>query len=518
MRKAALAMMAALAPSLLAVPACDFSLGFGDDARGGSGSHTTPSCDQPYLEFSPQTTTRAEATQRVEIEVHCAELVRCQPQVLFGGRPVAVIGQSHDLGQPTDDLSLEVAVPSAWQGELAVRFRCGDVTADGGEARYTARPVGWFASAATGYAPFAEERCLICPVLTEPRADGGIDAYSFGGDRELLRRSFVPSARSLEMDTTALAGLPAAEQEILLSGLLVDVDGDGCDELVWSDWATLLVAARQADGRWTLLQQLDAADPSEQTAGARLNALSDDPSIWQILAGDLDGDSDDDLVLMMDDSPPRVALNEAGRLRLLADGVLDDEALDGTGGALLDLDGDGDLDLVGGTGWVAEGAQVDYRDRIYHNRGDGRFAPAGPLSAEHTNTWMIEAFAMDGQRWLVASQLDAPPAVYRITAGGPQPLGSRGIAEPGILVAAQGTDTATLIQLGSQTDSLGYSPTLRRYDWDPAAGRFRLVHDGPLPEGMAGWPAPFAVLDVDGDAEPDLLTPGGLWLWRDFAG
>ncbi len=506
-----------LATSLFCMTACDFSLGFGEDGQGGSDSY---SCDQPYLEFSPQTTTRAEATQRVEIEVHCAELVRCQPQVLFGGRQVAVIGQSHDLGQPTDDLSLEVAVPSGWEGELAVSFRCGDVTADGGSARYAARPVGWFASAATGYAPFAEGRCLMCPVLTEPRADGGIDAYSFGGDGELLRRSLVPSARGLEMDTTALVGLPAAEQEILLSGLLVDLDGDGRDELVWSDWATLLVGARQADGRWTLLQQLDAADPSEQAAGAQPNELSDDPGIWQILAGDLDGDGDDDLVLMMDDSPPRVALNEASRLRLLADGVLDDEALDGTGGALADIDGDGDLDLVAGTGWLTKGAQVDYRDRIYRNRGDGRFEPAGPLTAEDSNTWMIETLDMAGQRWLVVGRLDAPPAMYRISAGGLDPLGSRGITRPGILVAAQGPGAATLIQLDSRIANLADSSqtVLRRYDWDPAAGRFRLVHAGPRPEGMAGWPAPFAVLDVDGDAEPDLLTPGGLWLWRDFAG
>ncbi len=506
-----------LASSLFCLTGCDFSFGFGEDGRqGGPDSYT---CDQPYLTFSPQQPTRAEASQRVEVEVHCAELYRCQPQVLFGGRPVAVVDQSADLGQPTDDLSLEVAVPSAWQGELAVRFRCGDVTADGGSARYRARPAGWFASAATGYAPFAESRCLMCPVLTEPRADGGIDAYSFGDDGELLRRSFVPTARGLEMDATALAGLPAAEQEILLSGLLVDLDGDGRDELVWSDWAALLVAARQDDGRWTLLQQLDAADPSEQTAGARLNALSDDPGIWQILAGDLDGDGDADLVLMMDDSPPRVALNEAGRLRLLADGVLDDEALDGTGGALLDLDGDGDLDLVAGTGWLIEGAQVDYRDRIYYNRGDGRFAPAGPLADEETNTWMVETLELDGQRWLVASRLDAPPAIYRITAGGLEPLGSRGIDQPGVLVAAQGPGVPTLIQFDSRIADLedAAQPTLRRYDWDPAAQRFRLLHAGPLPEGMAGWPAPFAALDVDGDAQPDLLTPGGLWLWRDFA-
>jgi hypothetical protein len=490
---------------------CDFELGFGQSSSTGIGADRM-GMGRPNLSFSPHTTVRAAPFQPVEVVLSGAQLRFCRPQVLFGERPVAVLSQSSDLTQPTKRLRLRVAVPSHWQGDFEVTLRCGDFALGSDKEIYHARPVGWFAAAVTGYDSFAEEPPLLCSAVAVRRDDGGVEQFSFGDQGALLRRRFSGERDRLSLETEVLDGLAAARGGWLLSAVHRDLDRDGRAELVWSDWTTLRLAERDVDGRWTLVQRLELGPLLAEAAGAGPAALKGNESIWSMAAGDLDGDGDDDLVLVMDDAPPQVVLYQAGRLQHLPAAVAGGQALDGTDGVLLDIDADGDLDLIAGTGWYEWGSDVDYRDRVYRNRGDGRFAAAEPLSEQSTNTWLLDTLAPAGQPLLLAGQLNAPPALFRVNGDRLEALGDLGIDQPGMLRAWQADAGRSLVQL----DTEAVPPKLRRWDWEPGAGLFRLVHAGPLPPGMSAVPAPFVVMDLDGDEQPDLLTPAGLWLWREL--
>ena len=140
---------------------------------------------------------------------------------------------------------------------------------------------------------------------------------------------------------------------------VADIDGDGKDEI----WRYANV------GFW--IWSVDAAWNVTQTAFLA-NALSDE--IMPVV-GDVDGDGDSDLVLFEDGlNTDRFVL-----FRRDASGLLVEEApaIGGPATHLGDVDGDGDLDGLccgGGTGPYPNNKRSDYM--ISFNDGNGQFSPA----------------------------------------------------------------------------------------------------------------------------------------------
>jgi hypothetical protein len=130
----------------------------------------------------------------------------------------------------------------------------------------------------------------------------------------------------------------------------------------------------------------------------------------------------------------------------------------GTGVALFDYDGDGDLDLYLVNGWRLQGREVVERgrDALYRNRGDGTFEDVTLEAGLGLDAWGcgVAVGDIDG---------DADPDLY-VTNFGPD--------------------------------------VLYRNNGD---GTFSAVPDSP---GIDGWSAPAVFFDADGDGDQDLFVGG----------
>ncbi len=92
--------------------------------------------------------------------------------------------------------------------------------------------------------------------------------------------------------------------------------------------------------------------------------------------GDIDGDGNEDLFLGGANGQPGVIYRHLGNgnIRPLPQRVLqEDLAYEDTAAALFDVDGDGDLDLLVGSGGNQVGEEMTYRSRLYLNNGKGNF-------------------------------------------------------------------------------------------------------------------------------------------------
>jgi len=139
------------------------------------------------------------------------------------------------------------------------------------------------------------------------------------------------------------------------------------------------------------------------------------PGLGAVL-GDVNGDGEQDLLLLEGEESPRLFLR-TGRERFEEDPAFRDAARatgGAVGGLLGDLDLDGDLDLV----LLATGGPNGTADRIFMNRGGGRFDPPVLLGAERSGAPQARgALAADldgdGMLDLLVARAGATPELWR---------------------------------------------------------------------------------------------------------
>jgi hypothetical protein len=141
---------------------------------------------------------------------------------------------------------------------------------------------------------------------------------------------------------------------------------------------------------------------------------SDGPAIagtpLAIVAADLDGDCDDDFIVLTDGGPPQVFLRDHGAF---AAGAMLDSTFGAVAVAAADVDGDGAIDLVLGGGSTLE---------LWLNDGAGNFTKSSTLAAGNHVT-AVTAVALgdltgDGVPDLIVGQSGAPLAAWIGAPGG----------------------------------------------------------------------------------------------------
>ena len=242
-----------------------------------------------------------------------------------------------------------------------------------------------------------------------------------------------------------------------------------------------------------------------------------------VAVGDLTGDGLDDLFLgSAFGQPGAVLVQRGGRFVALAQPALDaDAATEDVGAALLDADGDGDLDLyVASGGYEPEAASPMLRDRLYLNDGAGRLSPAPggavPTTAEASGPAVAADWDGDGDADLFVGGRVVPGA-YGVT---PRSALLRNDGRPGAprfvdvtRGAAPGLDEAGLVTGAAwgDLDGDGDPDLVTVGEWAPITvwandgGRFR---PAPL-AGTAGLWGGVALADGDGDGDLDIF--GANW-------
>jgi hypothetical protein len=148
------------------------------------------------------------------------------------------------------------------------------------------------------------------------------------------------------------------EISVSVGAVPVDVDNDGNPELVFGEWGPEelrgSVSGKPKDDRYAVDRRRrllwTPMNPSRPDFGTIHPVGSDLFAPHDLLAGDFDGDGDDEVVVREKDGPLRV-------YDVPEDPTTDwqyeslDEAHTGDGTDLADLDGDGDLDIITNQAW-----------------------------------------------------------------------------------------------------------------------------------------------------------------------
>jgi hypothetical protein len=193
-------------------------------------------------------------------------------------------------------------------------------------------------------------------------------------------------------DITADAGLTN-------SVVLADADGDGDLDLV----------AGNFNQPTRLYPNNGTADPWNGVAGSDITADAD--NTYSLAVGDLDGDGDADLVAGNWNQPNRSYLNDdtADPWGGIGGSDITSDLLDSISIALGDVDGDGDLDLVVG--------EANLRNRLYLNNGttdpwNGVTGSDITADAGLTSSVALVDADGDGDLDLVAGHFNQPTRLY----------------------------------------------------------------------------------------------------------
>ncbi len=116
--------------------------------------------------------------------------------------------------------------------------------------------------------------------------------------------------------------------------------------------------------------------------------------------GDVDGDGNEDIFLGGASGQPGTIYKHLGngKVRPVSQRVLEEDlGYEDTAASFFDADGDGDMDLLVGSGGNQVGQELTYRNRLYINDGKGNFTRSREtLPSSFKNTSTIAPFDFDG--------------------------------------------------------------------------------------------------------------------------
>ncbi len=261
-------------------------------------------------------------------------------------------------------------------------------------------------------------------VLGDVDGNGWLDVL-LGGQEGFGPRLFLNQGGHF-VDATAASGLASMRDSWSLA--LGDIDADGDLDLALGHWSVGRGGAGhlwQNDGQGHFR---DIGGPAGIDAAFTGIDWSFTPSF-----GDLDGDGRPELLFAADFGTSRVFHNQGGGRFVATTGPeITDE--NGMGSALGDFDNDGDLDWFVASIWDPNGvAESDWGvtgNRLYRNRGDGRFEDAtetagvrqgywgwGSSFGDFDNDGFLDIFHVNGFSAFFASEFHEDPARLFVNRG-----------------------------------------------------------------------------------------------------
>jgi hypothetical protein len=480
-----------------------------------------PHTFEPSMALSAGHPTTDTATQDLTLEVWDFPLGQCNPQVWFGEIPIAATVEL--LDQDTYRLRLRLAVPSWFEGDFQVRLACGDWTLASAEPLYHGFSKGWVLAAPTTYEAFAgfENGAYQSQALADFDGDSLLDqavtrmqSFSEYQPRHLAIHwgNRMPDG-SLRYDEQVLP-LELPDDDVIHPVVAADFDGDGRPDLAWVARCSVQILLNRGGRRFEPqpVLTMDCRHPLPIAPGDFCDEYV--PAAWNLAAGDLDGDGDTDLFVVMDDDLPRVLLNDgSGWLSELPDAVTPRLPQEGAAALLTDLNGDGSLDVLLANGWASFTCVAETHNQALVNDGDGHFRLAeGLFDQEDKNSWSLVWLPAAGDlpAGVLFENEQEPPSFYRLDdQAGLVKVGALGIGKPGTLIrTARANPVEPLLVLGdSGTQLVSYS---RGSD-----GAFVLQAAQPSPVGLPVH-SKLDLADLDGDGELDLVAPGALLFFRDL--
>ncbi|MCW5845401.1 MAG: VCBS repeat-containing protein [Caldilinea sp.] len=289
-----------------------------------------------------------------------------------------------------------------------------------------------------------------------------------------------------------------------------DVDQDGAVDLVTFTSRMLRLALNQGGAQ--------AGTVPDFTAGPVISAPRQDDQFGTLLLGDLDGDSRLDGVVLgccgrtftvdPDDDTPNyswVWLNTSGSHGAVTTGA-DLPALEGLtlrGGALADLDGDGDLDLYAAVGALPVGRNHSQGDRVLLNDGAGAFVDSGQRLGDAEST-AVALGDVDGDGDADALVGADDKAILWVNQGGDQEGAAGSFVRSPTQIPGDGIRTLFLADMvGDGTlDAVVGSATSAAIWYNDGSGAFTVS----APPFAYSVRHALAVGDLDGDGAPDLFA------------
>jgi len=232
------------------------------------------------------------------------------------------------------------------------------------------------------------------PTFADFTGDGWLDLFVGGVDGTAPRMFRNCGLGTMEFEEiTAVAGIAVPHNTI--GAAVGDFDRDGDLDLALAHWGVLVDPARPTEHLWENRGDGHFVPVSAAVGLVGLTGFhSEVPEVavdWTFTPSfaDIDGDGWPDMLWASDYGSSTVFLNRRGRFESATTDVISDE--NGMGVAIGDYDNDGDLDWFVSSIWdgdgVAEGNWGVTGNRLYRNRGDGRFDDATDEAGVREGDW-----------------------------------------------------------------------------------------------------------------------------------